>query len=126
MVKVRKVKIYTDEEKRAIIEEYIISGETVKQIQEKYQIRGNSKITDWMNKFGIREKRIFASSKVRPMSDPSKTDKEKDLEKRIQQLEQELENERLRTKLLDKVIEIAERDLNVSILKKSGARQLKK
>lgn len=126
MVKVRKGKFYTDEEKRAIIEEYMTSGETAKFIQEKYQISGNSKITDWMNEFGIREKRIFASSKERPMADPRKTDKEKELEKRIQQLEQELENEKLRAKLLDKVIEIAERDLNIPILKKSGARQSKK
>jgi len=122
----RKGKSYTDEEKRSIIEEYMISGKTAKFIQEKYQIRGKSKITDWMNKFGLREKRIFASTKERPMADPRKTDKEKELEKRIQQLGQELENEKLRAKLLDKVIEIAERDLNVSILKKSGARQSKK
>jgi hypothetical protein len=41
-------------------------------------------------------------------------------------LEQQLDQERLRSLCLDKMIDIAERDLNIVIRKKSGAKQSKK
>jgi hypothetical protein len=52
-----------------------------------------------------------------------KTDREKLLELKVRQLEKDLEFERLRTHALDKMIDIAERDLNIEIRKKAGTRQ---
>lgn len=49
-----------------------------------------------------------------------------ELEARIKELEQQLDQERLRSLCLDKMIDIAERDLNIVIRKKSGAKQSKK
>jgi hypothetical protein len=46
--------------------------------------------------------------------------------KRIQELEEALERERLMNLATNKMIDIAERDLNISIRKKSGAKQSKK
>jgi hypothetical protein len=55
--------------------------------------------------------------------EPVKTDNEKQLEVKVRQLEKELEYEKLRTHALDKMIDIAERDLKIPIRKKSGTRQ---
>ena len=52
-----------------------------------------------------------------------KTSLERDLELKIKKLEQELEHERLRTLALNTMIDIAERDLQIKIRKKSGAKQ---
>ena len=46
-----------------------------------------------------------------------------DLEKKIEVLEKQLEWEKLRTKALDKMIDIAERELNIDIRKKPGTEQ---
>jgi transposase-like protein len=56
MENVKRVKSYTDEEKRKIVEEYLASGKSVTEIHTKYNIRGHSKIQEWMVKFGFRKK----------------------------------------------------------------------
>ena len=45
------------------------------------------------------------------------------LEKRIAELERDLEYERMRSRTYETLIEVAERDLQINIKKKSGARQ---
>jgi hypothetical protein len=45
------------------------------------------------------------------------------MEVRIQELERQLALEQMRSQCLDKMIEIAERELQIDIRKKSGARQ---
>jgi hypothetical protein len=45
------------------------------------------------------------------------------MEVRILELERELAREKMRSQCLDKMIEIAERELKIDIRKKSGARQ---
>jgi hypothetical protein len=54
--------------------------------------------------------------------DRGKTD-EQILQERIADLERSLTMERLRNRALEKVIEIAEREEGISILKKSGVKQ---
>lgn len=49
-----------------------------------------------------------------------------ELESRLKVLEQQLEHERMRSACLDNLIDIAERDLNIVIRKKSGAKQSEK
>ena len=52
-----------------------------------------------------------------------KRDEERELEERVRQLEAALANEKLKTMALEKLIDVAERDLHVSIRKKSGSKQ---
>ena len=52
-----------------------------------------------------------------------KTPRERELEAKIKLLEKELDKEKLRTLVLDKMIEIAERDLKIPIRKKSGPKR---
>jgi len=48
---------------------------------------------------------------------------ERELEAKVKKLEQQLDYEQLRTLALDTMIDIAERDLKISIRKKSGAKR---
>ena len=52
-----------------------------------------------------------------------KTQQELELEAKVNKLEKELEYERLRTLALSTMIDVAERDLKISIRKKSGTKQ---
>lgn len=126
MKEVKGVKYYMDEEKMSIIQEYLNSGKSMLFTQSKYGLRGKSIIAYWMKKFGLQDNCIFVKQKKIEMELLGKTDLERTLEKRVIELEQQLDNEKLRVVLLDKVIEIAERELNISIKKKSGVRLLKK
>ncbi len=54
---------------------------------------------------------------------PQEPDTQELLQKRIEALERALEYERMRCRGYEKLIEIAEREEGISILKKDGARQ---
>ncbi len=51
------------------------------------------------------------------------SNKQKDLEEKIKLLEKQLEWEKLRVEVLDTLINVAEKQLNISIRKKPGAQQ---
>ncbi len=53
----------------------------------------------------------------------SKPQQERELEQKLKILEKELEHEKLRTRALNTMIDIAEKELKISIRKKSGAKQ---
>ncbi len=48
------------------------------------------------------------------------------LQKQLKESQEQLKHEKLRSKVLDKLIDVAEEDLNISIRKKRGAGQSKK
>ena len=53
----------------------------------------------------------------------AKTAYEQELESKVQKLEEQLEFEKFRTLALNTMIDVAERDLKISIRKKAGAKQ---
>ena len=57
------------------------------------------------------------------MSQTQEPETQESLQRRIEALERALEYERLRCRGYEKLIEIAEREEGISILKKDGARQ---
>lgn len=122
---VRKVNQYTEEFKLKVVKEYIESDLSQTYLMEKYGIRGNSCITNWIRKFGLSKSdndlRSPIEKRTKIMSEKSKLEKE--LELKIKQLEKEIEYEKLRSHALDTLINVAERDLNIPIRKKPGAKQ---
>ena len=52
----RKVKFYSDEFKYKVVQEYLNSDLSIKELREKYSIGGPNSISNWMLKFGLREK----------------------------------------------------------------------
>jgi len=120
----RKVNHFTDEFRFQVVHEYLNTGISQKQLQKKYSIGGNNCINDWMRKFGTSEVTVEQINLQQAMSkEDEKTPRERKLEAKVKELEKALEQERLRTLALDTMINIAERDLKISIRKKSGTKQ---
>lgn len=119
-----KVNVYSDDFKLKVVQEYLGSDLSQSELMEKYSIGGKGCITNWMRKFGLKEDRtIITGSSVNMVKGRMKSPEEVALEKKVKELEKALEYEKLRTLALDTMIDIAEDKLNVSIRKKSGARQ---
>ena len=84
------------------------------QLQAKYGLRGNSAVLKWCQKYG---KLHYAQKGElgRPMKDPQK--------QRIKDLEKELADAKLKLIAYEKLIEIAEQEEGISILKKGEAKR---
>jgi transposase-like protein len=120
----RKVKQFTDEFKFQVIQEYLTTDISQVKLRKKYSIGGTNSITNWMRKFGTSEISQEQINLQRTMSKESeKTPQERKLEAKIKELEKALEHERMRSLALDTMINVAERDLKISIRKKSGTKQ---
>lgn len=120
----KNVNHYTDDFKLKVVQEYLYTDAGFMEVKEKYGLRSNKSIQDWMRKFGLKTPAQSQNELQKAMKEQiQKTPLERDLEAKIKKLEQELEHERLRTLALNKMIDIAERDLKIKIRKKSGAKQ---
>jgi transposase len=122
---------YSLEFKHSVIKEYLVGGVSQKALLRKYDIRIHSGITRWMQKLGyaeVPEKDRYLSS-AKPLSLPAKkphkdppTGALSQEQQRIKELERQLEDEQLRSEMYKRIIEIAERDLNIPIRKKSDTK----
>ena len=120
----RKVNQFTDEFKYQVVQEYLETDLSQVELQKKYGIKGNTSILNWMRKFGLKEPSEDQIKIRQVMSkETEKTSHERELEKKVKELENLLEHEKLRTLALDTMIDIAERELKISIRKKSGAKR---
>lgn len=120
----RDVNKYTDDFRLKVALEYLNTGQSQKEILNKYGIQGSNCITDWIRKFELRkptsqdlEVRLQMAKSVK------KTKLEKYQESKIKKLEELLKREQLKTEALDTLINIAEEDLKVDIRKKPGSKQ---
>jgi Transposase. len=119
-----KVNHFTDELKLQVVHEYMDTDVSYKELMQKYNIRGNNNINNWMRKFGLKKPSEQQIALQRTMSKQiDKTVHERELEAEVQKLKQQLEHERLRILALNTLIDVAERDLKISIRKKAGAKQ---
>jgi transposase len=120
----KRVNHYTDDFKLKVVQEYLNTDAGFMEVKAKYGLRSNKSIPDWMRKFGLKTPTQSQNELQNVMKEQiQKTALERDLELKVKKLEQELEHERLRTLALNKMIDIAERDLKIKIRKKSGAKQ---
>jgi transposase-like protein len=120
----RKVNHYTDEFKLKVVQEYLSTDKSVRDLKREYGFRGTGNIYKWMSKFGLKtltEEQIKVQSLMSKQK--KKSPREIELEAKVKKMEEDLELERLRTLALSKMIDIAERDLKISIRKKSGTKQ---
>jgi transposase-like protein len=106
---------YSEAFKKSVVAEYEKGLLSKDRLQEKYGIRGHSRLLEWCRKYG---KLHYPQSKAtgRPMKDPQK--------QRIKELEKALEEARLKLVAYEKLIALAEKEEGISILKKGEARQL--
>ncbi len=119
-----KVNHLSDELKMEVLNEYLTTNASQRELMQKYHFGGNNNITRWMLKFGLTapdKEQIITHSVM--SKEVEKSAKEKELEARIKQLEKDLEFEKLRVRALDIMIDIVEKDYKIPIRKKPGARQ---
>ena len=120
----RKVNQFTDEFKLQVVQEYLNTDASQQELMQKFNFTGCNNITSWMRKFGLRAPSEQQIELQRTMTKQTeKTPQERELEAKVQKLEKELDYERLRTLALNTMIDVAERDLKISIRKKAGAKQ---
>lgn len=107
-------KKYSESFKRMVVAEFESGRLNKDQLQRKYEIGGNTTIFEWCQKYG---KLYYANKKSigAPMKDPQK--------QRIKELEKHLADAELKLLAYQKLIEIAEREEGISILKKGEAKQ---
>ena len=119
-----KVNRLPDELKLKIVHEYLSTGIGREELQAKYGFGGNNCISNWMRKFGISypDKQQLKINQAMA-KETKRTPRERELEHKVKELEKDLEFEKLRTLALDTMIDIAERELNIPIRKKSGAKR---
>lgn len=119
---------FSESFKRLVVAEYESGKSTKATLKRKYGILGNSCIPRWLKKYGKFEHPSY-SSKGRPLKDIKKR-KQKELEQSIRRREKELEKKlaikEAELEAYKRFITIAERELDIKIVKKSGAKQSKK
>jgi transposase-like protein len=112
--------------KLQVVQEYLSTDLSQKDIMDKYNIRGNNTIKQWMRKFDVQTPSQQQLELQRIMSkEKEKTPYERELESKVKRLEQQLEDEKLRTLALSTMIDLAEKEFKIPIRKKSGAKQSK-
>lgn len=134
-----RIKIFTEEEKKFIIADYLSSGKTKKEIWFKYTgyQEEHGALLRWMRQLGydnsIPTKRFNFASNSTQMKNKSKQDatnensfKNLQLEKRIEELEKQLKDSEMKAIAFSTMIDIAEKELNISIRKKCNTKPLKK
>jgi len=118
----KEVNYYTDEFKQKVINEVLNGLISKEEARRRYGIRGKSTVLKWMRKFEASKTGCYMARKKNDLSTRSR----EELEAENLRLKQELEEERLRNRALNVMIDIAERQFNIPIRKKRGARQSKK
>ena len=106
----------SNQEKEAIVCEYLLGNHSYRQLAKKYNVDFRI-IHSWVMKFKGKEKPVPPKANL----PTPETGIKKTIE--VLQLEEALRKEKLRNELLNTMIDIAEKELKISIRKKSGTKQ---
>lgn len=114
---------YSESFKKSVIEEYLRTGISKSKISYKYGIKGNSTISKWMHKLGYsgsQEKCAFLE--INPVELGKKdtaieSATTKAMAAEIKRLKQQLEDERLRTEMLNRMVDLAEKTYKITVRK---------
>lgn len=115
--------IYSEEFKWKVVQEVLSGNLTKEEARRVYSIKGNCNILYWMRSFsGVTDYRSGGDISEDPIQ-MAETNNQRKADKEISRLKQELKAERMRADLWQKVVEVAEEELQIDIRKKFGARQ---
>mgnify|MGYP003588815309 FL=1 len=115
----QKVNRFSDEIKIQVVLAYLSGKYKQKDLMLKYNIRGKQCINNWIRKFVVEE-----PTNQTPMAKQVKSNEsESSIDLKIKRLEEELKREQFKTKALNTMIDIAERELKIDIRKKPGAKR---
>lgn len=119
--------------KEQVIEDYLLGGYSLRGLEKKYQISRNV-ISKWVQIYqgihGVERTEAQQIQYFRRMKDAKKPAANQAelaaLQEKIALLEKQLEWEKQRVEVLDTLINVAEKQLDIPIRKKSGSSQSKK
>lgn len=121
---------FSDQEKRLIIEDYLSDDETKQQVYKRYTGREDEKgkITSWMRSLGIEDKFKkninfdFMPKRKKEVEVESDDFELLKLKKRIEELEKQLQNSEMKAIAFSTMVDIAEKEFNISIRKKHNTK----
>ena len=120
----QKVKVYSDELKLKVVQEYYGTFQSQKELMLKYDILGPNTISDWIRKFGLKGPSQNEINLRKAMKKNTKETKlELELKAKILKLEKELSFKKLKSRAFNTLIDVAEEELKIDIRKKSGSKQ---
>ena len=108
-----------------VLSYYYTHGEHRRRTYEKYGITETS-LRQWLKAYKIEKEGVSLQTELEKsfqMKHQQDTDSQEAMRQRIEALEKALEYERMRCRGYEKLIEIAEKEEGISILKKDGAKQ---
>ncbi len=118
----RAEKHYSISFKLAVVREYEETRTSLRALQRKYGIRGNSTVKRWIEKyanFDLRNRTCAPMEKSREQELRELREKVRHLEVRNARLEKELEKKEVKAGILDLMIEMAEKEYRIDIRKNS-------
>jgi len=122
-------KNYSEDFRIKVLAVYFDSEESVLMIARRFGVNRDT-VASWVRRHHQSENEIkratFASSKRISMSKKKEKSEAEQADLRLKSLKAELEHERMRSIVLEKMIDVAERELHVNIRKKYGAKQSKR
>ena len=122
---IRSANEHTTEFKKDVVRHYLSSEQSFFQTAKRFDLPNSEMVSTWVTIFG---KDITNLTVRKPAKKPI-PEKQEGLDAmalRIQDLEDALKEEKLKNVAANMMINVAERDLNISIRKKPGAKQSKK
>ena len=117
--------------KNEAVREYLEEGKSYRELSKKYGVNRTT-LNKWVlvhqgiHNLSRCHKQVSYDLQQKTLGKKSKQsvkEHQSELEKKIDVLEKQLEWEKLRTKALDTLITVAERELNIDIRKKPGTKQ---
>jgi len=115
---------YSETFKLEVLRDYYSSGLSIIATSKKWGIPTHSTLLKWISRYPIDSKSLSLSAELLAdlkMKQEPKS-REKLLEEEILRLQKALEVEKLRSHAFKKLIELAEKEEKISILKKDGAK----
>lgn len=110
---------YSEEFKRFVCNEFLTGTSTRREIEQKYNI-GNSRITYWLKEFGYDFTKPSIVSLPMMANKLDKITNKKEVSS--SKLDKELQEARLLAETYKKMIEVAEREFKIKIVKKSSTK----
>lgn len=121
----RPVSSIKEAERREMIEEYLKGGKTKVEIWQQHTGRDeeHGQLLRWMRQLGYLKKTLQPNSlSLLSMSSNKPQPSVEELQQKIKQLEQQLLDSRLKEEAYRRMIDIAEKELKVSIRKKPNTK----
>ena len=113
---------YSDELKQKVLNAIIREGIGASEAARRFGIKNESSIRNWINQYN--KKLLVLQYQQSNTTDMKELNKE-DLINKIKELEKELSYQKMKSDAFDTMIKVAEKELKISIRKKSDTKQFK-